>query len=142
MKEAILAIVAIATAYFGLATSRSFATDLPASNTHWRETTQGLCLEISQVSEPFPGPAGCAQIGGRMNELGDLMIGYACTGGSEISFFSTIQTDNTIKPDIFIGTYSAEAITAQYCTRLSNDWPPEYNCERAVTFSKVDSCKP
>lgn len=142
MKEAVLAVIAIAMACSSVAISPSLADDLPTANTHWLDTAQKRCLEISQVSEPLPGPAGCAQIGGRMNELGDLMIGYACKAGSEISFFSGIQTDNSIKPDIFIGTFGAEAITVQYCTRLSNDTPPEYNCETSMTFKKVSSCKP
>ena len=77
-----------------------------------------------------------------MNELGDLMIGYACKRESEIGFFTGLQTDNSIRPDIFIGRYTSSTIRLQYCTRLSNDWPPEYNCENEMTFNSVSSCKP
>jgi hypothetical protein len=142
MKEVFLVVVAIEMAFFSAATAPSLADDLPALNSQWRETQRESCFEISQISNPLPGAAGCAQIAGRMNDLGDLMIGYACTRGSEISFFSGIQTDNSIKPDIYIGTYNAEAIRVQYCTRISNDWPPEYDCGNMMTFTSVSSCKP
>ena len=72
----------------------------------------------------------------------DLMIGYACKSESEISFFSGLQTDNSIKPNIFIGRYSAEAIIAQSCFRPTDDWPPDYNCKNEMTFKSISSCKP
>jgi hypothetical protein len=142
MKKAFLAAVVIEMAFLSAATTPSLADDLPALNSQWRETQRGSCFEITQISGPFPGSAGCVQIAGRMNELGDLLIGYVCKSGSEISFFSGLQTDNSIKPDIFIGQYNSTAITVQYCARISNDWPPEYNCENEMTFKSVSSCKP
>ena len=142
MKKAFLTAVVVEMAFLSAATTPSLADDLPALNSQWRETQRGSCFEFTQISDPFPGSAGCVQIAGRMNELGDLMIGYACKSGSEISFFSGLQTDNSIKPDIFIGKYNSAAITVQYCTRISNDWPPEYNCENEMTFKRVNSCKP
>jgi hypothetical protein len=141
MKEAFLAVVVIEMAILNAATIPSLADDLPPLNSLWRETQRGSCFEISQISDPFPGDAGCVQIAGRMNER-DLMIGYACKTGSDISFFSGLQTDNSIKPDVFVGRYNSEAISVQYCTRISNDWPPVYNCENSVTFKRVSSCKP
>jgi hypothetical protein len=33
-----------------------------------------------------------------------------------------------------VGRYDAEAISVQYCNRISNDWPPEYDCENGMTF--------
>jgi hypothetical protein len=141
MKGAILTIVVTEMAILTAAAIPSLADDLPPLNSQWRETQRGSCFEISQISDPFPGYANCAQIAGRMNER-DLMIGYACKTGSDISFFSGLQTDNSIKPDIFVGRYDAQAITVQYCTRISNDWPPEYNCENRMTFKRVNSCKP
>ena len=141
MKGAILTIVVTEMSILTAAAIPSLADDLPPLNSQWRETQRGSCFEISQISDPFPGYANCAQIAGRMNER-DLMIGYACKTGSDISFFSGLQTDNSIKPDIFVGRYDAQAITVQYCTRISNDWPPEYNCEYGMTFKRVDSCKP
>ena len=123
MKGAILTIVVTEMAILTAAAIPSLADDLPPLNSQWRETQRGSCFEISQISDPFPGYANCAQIAGRMNER-DLMIGYACKTGSDISFFSNLQTDNSIKPDIFVGRYDAEAITVQYCARINNDWPP------------------
>jgi len=140
MKKAFLTAVIVEMAFLGAATTASLADDFPALNSKWREQQHGICLEITQVSDPLPGPAGCAQIAGRIKD--DLMIGYACKSGSEISFFTGLQTDNSIKPDIFIGRYSAEAIIAQYCTRISNDWPPEYDCKNKMTFKSVSSCTP
>ncbi|TRC93235.1 hypothetical protein FJV76_11510 [Mesorhizobium sp. WSM4303] len=140
MKKAFLTAVIVEMTFLGAAMTASLADDLPALNSKWREQQRGTCLEITRISDALPGPAGCAQVAGRMND--DLMIGYACKSGSEISFFSGLQTDNSIKPDIFIGRYSAEAIVAQYCTRISNDWPPEYDCKNEMTFKSVGSCTP
>jgi hypothetical protein len=70
------------------------------------------------------------------------MSGYACPRGSIINLFSGIESDNSIGPDIFMGTYDAASLTLQYCTRLSNDWPPEYNCEHSIKFEHVTSCNP
>jgi hypothetical protein len=141
MKEAFLALVVVEAAFLSTAMMPSLADDLPALNSQWRETQRGSCFEITQISDPFPGSPGCAQIAGRMNER-DLIIGYACKRGSEISFFSGLQTDNSIRPDVFIGQYNSESITVQYCTRISNDWPPEYNCENKMVYQNVTSCKP
>jgi len=140
MKEALLAVLVFEISILNAGTIPSLADDLPPLNSQW-QTQSGSCFEISQISDPLPGPARCVQIAGRMNE-GDLMIGYACKIGSSISFFSGLQTDNSIKPDIFVGQYYPEAIAVQYCTRVSNDWPPEYNCQNRMTFKKVSSCKP
>jgi hypothetical protein len=142
MKEVFLAVVVTELAFLSTATTPSLADDLPTLNSRWQETQRGSCFEISQISVPFPGSAGCVQIAGRMNELRDLVIGYACKSGSEISFFSGLQTDNSIKPDIFIGKHSSNEIIVQHCTRVSNDWPPEYNCDSQMTFNRVISCKP
>jgi hypothetical protein len=141
MKEAFLAVVVIEMAVLNAAATPSLADDLPPLNSQWRETQRGSCFEISRISDPFPGSADCVQIAGRMNER-DLMIGYACKAGSDISFFSGLQTDNSIKPDVFVGRYDLDAIEVQYCTRVSNDWPPEYNCKSRMTFKRVSSCKP
>jgi hypothetical protein len=141
MKGSFLAVVVIEMSILNAATMPSLADDLPPLNSQWRETQRGWCFEISQISDPFPGDAGCVQIAGRMNEH-DLMIGYACKTESDISFFSELQTDNSIKPNIFVGQYSSDAITVQYCTRISNDWPPEYNCKKEMAFKRVSSCKP
>ena len=141
MKQVYLAVAAIEMTLLAAATTPSLADELPALNSQWRETQRGACFQIDQISDPLPGPNGCAQIAGRMNQ-GDLMIGYACKQGSEISFFSGLQTDNSIKPEIYIGQYNSGAISVQYCARFSNDWPPEYNCENKMTFNSVSSCKP
>jgi hypothetical protein len=86
MKKAFLTAVVIQMAFFGAAQTPSLADDLPALNSRWRETQREWCIEISQISDPLPGSAGCVQIAGRMNELGDLMIGYACRRESKLVF--------------------------------------------------------
>jgi hypothetical protein len=83
MKGAILTIVVTEMAILTAAAIPSLADDLPPLNSQWRETQRGSCFEISQILDPFPGYANCAQIAGRMNEH-DLMIGYACKTGSDM----------------------------------------------------------
>ena len=142
MKTAFLSAFVIEMALLGAMMTPSLADELPALNSRWRETQRGWCFEISQISDPLPGSAGCVPIAGRMGGMGDLMIGYACKRDSEISFFTNLQTDNSIKPDIFIGQYSSDALNLQYCVRMSNDWPPDYNCENRMTFKVASDCKP
>jgi hypothetical protein len=141
MKEAFSAFIVIEMAFLSGATMPSMADEFPALNSKWREARRGSCFEIMQISDPFPGSAGCVQIAGRMNES-DLIMGYACSRGSEIGLFSGLQTDNSIRPDIFVGQYDADTMNVQYCTRISNDWPPEYNCDNKMTFNSVMSCDP
>jgi hypothetical protein len=141
MKKALMTAVVIELACLSAAPTISFANDLPALNSQWRETQRGSCFAITQVSDPLPGSGACVQIAGRMNER-DLMIGYACERGFEISFFSNLQTDNSIKPDIYIGQYSSGTIDVYHCVRASNDPVPEYNCENRSTFKNVSSCTP
>jgi hypothetical protein len=125
-----------------MVTAPCMAQDLPQLHSLWRETgSYGWCNEITKVSEPLPGSDDCVQVAGSLNK-GSLISGFACTEGSEINLFGGIESDNSIGPDIFIGTYSPESIVAQYCTRLSNDWPPDYNCEHSIKFDHVTSCGP
>jgi hypothetical protein len=70
------------------------------------------------------------------------MSGYACPQDSKINLFAGIESDNSIGPDVLIGTYHSESILVQYCTRLSNDWPPEYTCAHSIKFDHVTSCRP
>ena len=118
------------------------AQEFPSPRSLWRETQYyGWCLEITGVSESLPGTDDCVQISGSINKAG-LISGYACARGSIMNFFSGIKNDNSIGPDIFIGTFDPDSVLVQYCTRLSNDWPPEYNCERHIKFEHVTSCSP
>ena len=59
-----------------------------------------------------------------------------------MNLFAGIESDNSIGPDIFIGNYSSQSISTKYYTRLSNDWPPDYNCENSSKFDHVISCGP
>ena len=123
-------------------TAPCMAQDYPPLHSLWRETQHyGWCLEITGILEPLPGSGDCIQISGSLNK-GGLVSGYACTRGSIINFFSGIESDNSIGPDILIGTYDSESLSIQYCTRLSNDWPPDYNCEHGMKFDHVTSCNP
>ena len=69
-----------------------------------------------------------------------LVSGYACARGLMINLFSGIESDNSVGPDIFLGRYSSDNITVQYCMRESNDWPPDYNCGNKIKFDRVPSC--
>src|SRR5262245_49304669 len=82
------------------------AADLPQLHSAWRETQYyGWCLEITGISQPLPGSADCVQVSGSLNN-GGLLSGYACDNGSTINLFGGIESDNSIGPDIFIGTYN------------------------------------
>jgi hypothetical protein len=117
------------------------AQDFPAPHTLWRETQHhGWCLEITGISGPLPGSDDCVQISGSWKD--SLISGYACAKGSEINLFAGVGGDNSIGPDIFLAKYGSESMLVQYCTRLSNDWPPEYNCENSIKFDRVASCDP
>jgi hypothetical protein len=108
----------------------------------WHETRTGWCLEISEVSKPFPGSDECVPISGSLSQTGPI-TGYACQDQSTIGFFASIKaSDNSIKPELFVGTYNAEALNVQYCVRASNDWPPEYSCGTGMTFKAVSTCEP
>jgi hypothetical protein len=117
------------------------AQDLPQLHSLWRETQHyGWCLEITGILQPLPGSDDCVQISGALNK-GSLISGYACDEGSTINLFGGIESDNSIGPDIFIGTYDSKSIVTQYVL-VSNGWPPEYNCEHSIKFDHVASCNP
>jgi hypothetical protein len=59
MKKAFLTAVIVEMVFLGAATTASLADDFPALNSKWREQQRGTCLEITQVSDALPGPAGC-----------------------------------------------------------------------------------
>jgi len=123
-------------------TAPCMAQDYPPLHSLWRETQHyGWCLEITGILEPLPESDDCIQISGSLNKRG-LISGYACARDSVINFFSGIESDNSIGPDILIGTYDTESLSIQYCTRLSNDWPPDYSCEQSIKFDHVTSCGP
>lgn len=108
----------------------------------WRNAQHGWCLSIKDLSEPLAGSDECASFSGSLKTTGPVS-GYACSEQKTIGFFAAIsKSDNSIKPDFFVGTYAAEAIEVQYCMRISNDWPPEFNCETAMKFVPVAACDP
>ena len=119
------------------------AQDFPSLHSLWRETQHlRWCFEITSISEKLPRSDNCVQIAGSLKGAGSLISGYACSTGSIINLFSGIESDNAIGPDVLIGRYSSEKIELQYCTRMSNDWPPDYNCETSIRFDRVTSCDP
>ena len=142
MKCAFRAILVTVAAISVTTTASSLAKNALLPKSLWHETRFGWCLEISEISKPFPGSDECVQISGSLSRTGPI-TGYACEGQSTIGFFAAIKaSDNSIKPDLFVGSYNAEAVNVQYCARASNDWPPEYNCESRITFKPVSSCGP
>jgi hypothetical protein len=111
--------------------------DLPGSK--WQDAKLG-CLAIEKVSDPLSGSDECAQISGSLEKRGP-MTGYACEQQSTIGFFAVIgESDNAIRPEFFVGSYMADTISVQNCFRVSNDWPPEFNCEAKAEFKKVSEC--
>ena len=134
MKCAVVAILITVTA-------PCMAQDFPPVHSLWRETTRfGWCLQITGISEPLPGSDDCVQVSGSLNR--GLISGYACARECIISLFAGIEGDNSIGPDILIGNYNSESITSKYCARVSNDWPPDYDCENSIKFDHVTSCGP
>ena len=108
-----------------------------------RSANPGSCLEITGISEPLPGSNACVQVSGSVKKgqfRTGLVSGYACARELMINLFSGIESDNSVGPDIFLGRYSSDNITVQYCMRESNDWPPDYNCENKIKFNRVPSC--
>ena len=134
--------ISLAAIFFTTTAAPSLAKNVLPSKSLWHETRTGWCLEISEISQPFPGSDECVHISGSLSKTGPV-TGYACQEQSTIGFFASIKaSDNSIKPELFIGTYNAEALNVQYCARVSNDWPPEYSCGTGMTFKPVSSCGP
>ena len=108
----------------------------------WYEPKIGGCLVIDKVSEPLSGSDECVQISGSRSKTGPV-TGYACERQRSMGFFAAIaESDNDIKPDFFVGTFSQDRLDLNYCTRISNDLPPDFNCKNSVTFKSVGSCPP
>ena len=140
MKCAFRAVLLTAAAISVTMTASAFAKNsLPLKSLSQDARFRG-CLEISDISKPLPGSDECVQISG---SLGGPIAGYACEEQSTIGFFTNIKSsDNSIRPDFFVGTYKADAIYLQYCPRMSNDWPPEFDCGTLITFKPVSTCAP
>ena len=114
----------------------------PNANSHWRDAKTGWCLSIADVSKPLSGSDECTNFTGSLRTTGPVS-GYVCAEQKTIGIFAAIsESDNSIKPDFFVGSYAAESIELQYCTRISNDWPPEFNCETEMKFVPVAACDP
>ena len=125
-----------------LLTTPCIAQELPSVHSLWRETQYfNWCFEITGISEPLPGSNDCVQVTGLL-EQSLILSGYACMRDSRINLFKEVSADNSIGPDIFLGRYSSESMLLQHCTRMTNDWPPEYNCEHSIKFDQVASCTP
>jgi hypothetical protein len=134
----------VAAAILATLTTPCIAQDFPPLHSRWRDPQNpGSCLEITGISEPLPGSNACVQVSGSVKKgqfRTGLVSGYACARESMINLFSGIESDNSVGPDIFLGRYSSDNITVQYCMRESNDWPPDYNCENKIKFNRVPSC--
>ena len=133
----------VAAAILGTLATPCMAQDFPPLHSRWRDPQHyGWCLEITGISEPLPGSNDCVQVSGSLNGGTGLVSGYACARGSMINLFSGIESDNSVGPDILLGRYSPDHITVQYCARVSNDWPPDYNCAISIKLDRVQSCNP
>lgn len=124
--------------------SPCFAENVLHPQSFWHEQRTGWCLEISKISDPLPGSDECVQISGSRGKNAPF-TGYACDRQRSLGIFISIrQSDNSINnsitPDFLSGTYSKDKLELSYCTRISNDWPPEYDCRNGMTFKNAGSC--
>ena len=128
---------------FGLLVTPVLAADGDLKpQSHWRNAQHDRCLTVGDLSKPLAGSDECASFSGSLGKTGPVS-GYACAKQKTIGFFTSIaESDNAIKPDFFVGSYTDQSIDVQYCTRISNDWPPEFNCQNAMKFLPVATCNP
>lgn len=109
---------------------------------HWRNGELNRCLTIGDVSKPLTGSDECSSFSGTFGKS-EPVAGYACAEQKTIGFFAAFkESDNSIKPDFFLGSYSPQSIFVQYCVRISNDWPPEFSCQKMAKFEPVTACDP
>jgi len=111
-----------------------------AAPSFWLDKKLGRCLSLDKSSALLPGSQECVQISGRGSAMNPI-AGYFCEQQQTVGLFSNFgDTGNDIKPELYVGRYSGNAIAAQYCFRPSNDLPLEFNCKNEVIFESVDKC--
>jgi hypothetical protein len=141
-----------------LLASHAFAQDIPAPQSIWRGAQavrrggqiQPLdsCLEIIGPSSPLTGGAStqCVQISGRITGSGfgsnGIVSGYACPEGNQFNFFAGVGSDNSLGPDIFVGSYSFDAISGSYFARSSNDPNASYDDKLELEWHRAPACRP
>jgi hypothetical protein len=121
-------------------TGPSFAKNPFTAPTFWHEKKQGWCLSIDKAPGPLQGSDECVQISGSMSKR-DPITGYYCEEQGTVGFFSDFAaSDNSIRPEFYVGRYTDSAMTLQYCFRPSNDPELEFDCKNVVTFESADKC--
>ncbi len=118
----------------------SFAENPFSAPTFWLEKKLGLCLAIDKASGPLPGSDECVQISGSRSKRNPV-TGYFCEEQGTVGFFSNFAaSDNSVRPEFFVGGHRGGTLTLQYCVRPSNDPEIEFNCETSLTFESADKC--
>ena len=134
-------LVATSAAFLAM-TTLALAKNTLSPGSIWYEKQNNWCLTIDKVSEPLQGSDECLQITGSRNRSNPI-AGYLCEQQRTIGFFANItESDNSIKPDFFVGTFTSEAIDLQYCYRPNNDLLLEFDCTNSMKFTKADKCPP
>jgi hypothetical protein len=138
-----------------LLASRALAQDFPAPHSFWRGT-QAIrqngqnqpfesCLEIIGPLSPLSGvPHDCVQISGLVSGSGiggnGIFTGYACPDGRQLNFFASVGSDNSMGPEIFIGSYEYDKISGSYFVRSSNDPHASYDDELGLEWHSAPDC--
>jgi hypothetical protein len=135
-----------------LLASRALAQDLPAPHSFWRGT-QAIrqngqnepyesCLEIIGPLSPLSRGSGCVQISGLLTRsgIGGAFTGYACPDGLQLNFFVGVGSDNSMGPDIFIGSYNWEEISGSYFARQSNNEHASYDDVLRLEWHSAPDC--
>lgn len=139
MKRFALALLAVAPAIPSMI-GPSFAENPFTAPTFWHEKKKDWCLSIDKASGPLQGSEECVQILGSRSKRNPI-TGYVCEEQGTIGFFSNFAaSDNSIRPELYVGRYTDSSIFLQYCFRPSNDPEIEFDCENVVTFESVDKC--
>jgi hypothetical protein len=140
-----------------LLASRALAQDLPAPHSFWRGTQAvrqngqnqpwESCLEIigplSPLSEGSNVASRCVQISGVLNSstIGGLFTGYACPDRHQFNFFIGVGSDNSLGPDIFLGSYGYDSISGSYFVRTNNDPNASYEDVLGLEWHSAPECR-
>src|SRR5215470_5923300 len=121
MKCAVLTILAGVITVIFTEPALCMSNDFPPLHSLWRSEAPEMCIEITGSSERLTGSNdNCVQISASGSK-GPLLSGYACARGDRatINVFRDLGGDNSMGPDILIGTYDGNTDPAtmvfQYC---------------------------
>jgi hypothetical protein len=139
-----------------LLASRALAQDFPAPHSFWRGTQAvrqngqnqpwESCLEIIGPLSPLSGesnaPSQCVRISGLLSSstIGGIFTGYACPDRRQLNLFVGVGSDNSLGPDIFLGSYGYEGISGSYFVRTTNDPNASYENVLGLEWHSAPEC--